>query len=59
MDWTLADYGFAAILLGALGLGLWGIWHGTRRGPKRLLLMGAAFGLFLLVWAEAAVGIFH
>jgi len=59
VQWTAFDYGFAAALVGALALGLWAIVRGTRRGRKRLILVLLALGLFALVWAEGAVGIFH
>lgn len=56
VNWTLSDFGFAAMLFGALGLG---IELAVRMTPDRFYRAGASFALlsaFLVVWSNGAVG---
>lgn len=56
VNWTPGDFGFAAMLLGAFGLG---VELAVRKSPDRFYRAGAAFALlsaFLVVWANGAVG---
>ncbi|MBK6708125.1 MAG: hypothetical protein IPG54_11860 [Sphingomonadales bacterium] len=56
VNWTLSDFGFAAMLFGVLGLG---IELAVRMTPDRFYRAGAAFALlsaFLIVWSNGAVG---
>ena len=58
VDWGGFDFVFAAILLGAIGIAFE---FSTRivSGPvARLAVMGLVIGLVLIVWADAAVGLF-
>lgn len=57
VDWTPFDFGFAAVLLGSVGLCLELTFRASRRTSCRL---GAAIAIgvcFLLVWITGAVGI--
>lgn len=57
MNWGLEDYVFAAVLLAGTGLGYS---LATRRSGNRAYRAGAGLALataFVLVWANAAVGI--
>ena len=57
VDWTAGDFLFAAILLGALGLGLE---LALRRGlllTRRLAIVAFAGAAFFTLWSNAAVGI--
>lgn len=57
VDWTAADFVFAAVLIGGVGLAIELAFRSNRNGAYRLavaLFVGAAF---LLVWINAAVGI--
>ena len=56
VNWTPSDFGFAAILFGALGLG---IELAVRMTPDRFYRAGAFFALlsaFMVFWANGAVG---
>ncbi len=58
VDWDAFDFIFAAMLLGAIGIAFE---FSTRMisGPlAKLAVMSLVVGLVLIVWAEAAVGIF-
>ena len=57
MNWSPADYVFAAALIGGVGLAYW---LAVRTTDSRAYRAGAAVALaaaFLLVWINAAVGI--
>lgn len=56
VNWSSSDFGFAAMLFGALGLG---IELAVRMTPDRFFRAGAFFALlsaFLVFWANGAVG---
>lgn len=59
VKWTMSDFAFMAILL--IGAGVTFEVAAPRVGkPARRALMGAAVvGVVLLIWVEAAVGVFH
>lgn len=57
VDWTPADFAFAAVLIGAVGLGLEAA---LRLGPNAFWRAGAVVALataFLMTWINAAVAI--
>jgi hypothetical protein len=57
VNWTAADFVFAGVLIGGVGLALEGV---VRRSGQLAYRLGAALFLlaaFLLVWIDAAVGI--
>ncbi|WP_340587416.1 hypothetical protein [Erythrobacter alti] len=57
VNWTLGDFSVFAIMLATLGLALEAIAHiRTSRMSRTILMIGAAI-VFLLVWAELAVGL--
>lgn len=58
VDWDAFDFVFAALLLGAIGIAFEISARMTTSPPAKLALMGLVVGLVLIVWAEAAVGIF-
>ena len=55
--WTARDFIFAAVLLGALGLGVEFAVRLGRGGAHRAGLIAAALAAFATMWANAAVGI--
>ena len=55
--WTAHDFVFAAVLLGALGLGVELAARRGRSGAHRAGLVAAALAAFFTLWANAAVGI--
>ena len=57
IDWTTGDFVFAAILLGALGLGVEMAFRVGRTRPHRIGLMVASFAGFFTIWSNLAVGI--
>lgn len=58
VNWGPGDFGAAAGLLGLTGLAIEGAVRIARTPLRRALLITAALGLVLVVWAELAVGIF-
>lgn len=57
VDWSPADFGIMALLLGALGLAIEAAMRLLHSWPSRLAAGGAALLVFLVIWAELAVGI--
>lgn len=58
VNWSISDFLIMGILLLAAGLVVEFILRKVRNKDKRILLILGALMLFLLVWAELAVGIF-
>jgi len=58
VNWTVADFVAAGILLLAAGLTLEFILRKVTRPSHRILLVLAVLTVFALVWIELAVGIF-
>ena len=59
VNWTTTDFIFAGVLLIGAGALFEVIAWRVRRPFGRLLAGAAILGLVLVVWVEAAVGIFH
>ena len=57
VDWTGTDFIFAAILIGALGIGMELAVRMGRSLPKRLGIAIASLAGFMTFWSNAAVGI--
>ena len=58
VNWSAFDFGVAALLLLLLGTGIELVFRFTQKLGTRFLLLAAVVVLFLLVWAELAVGVF-
>ncbi len=58
VNWGSMDFLVMGALLSLVGLGIELVLRRVVRPRHRLLLVLAIVGLFLLVWAELAVGIF-
>lgn len=57
VNWTASDFVFAAIMLGALGLGFELVARASSSWWYRAGMAAAMLGAFLLVWINLAVGI--
>lgn len=58
VDWDAFDFVFAAILLGAIGIAFEFSVRMLSSPAAKLAVMGLVIGLVLIVWADAAVGLF-
>lgn len=58
VDWDLRDFIIMGILLFVTGMGIEFVLRKTGSVKTRLIAVGAILLLFLLIWAELAVGIF-
>ena len=58
VDWDAFDFVFAAILLGAIGIAFEFSARMLSGPAAKLAIMGLVIGLVLIVWADAAVGVF-
>ena len=58
INWTLADFIVMGFLLIGFGFGIHFISTRTKNLKVRILYIGIICVLFLLIWAELAVGIF-
>lgn len=56
--WTAGDFLFAGLMLAGLGLAFEFISRTTGNRTAQIAMGAAALAVFLLVWAQAAVGIF-
>lgn len=59
VKWTASDFAFMAVLLIGAGLAFEAAALKVRKPARRTLLGAAIVGVVLLIWVEAAVGIFH
>jgi hypothetical protein len=57
VDWSASDFIIMGVLLGALGLGIEAMMRFVRGWRERRIAIGALVVVFLLVWAELAVGL--
>lgn len=58
VDWSLFDFLIMGILLLGTGLMIELVLRNVKKLKYRLVLCGAILFVFLLIWAELAVGIF-
>jgi ABC-type proline/glycine betaine transport system permease subunit len=58
VNWSPFDFAVMGVLLTITGLAVNLIISNVTGWGKRLLMVGAALFIFLLIWAELAVGIF-
>mgnify|MGYP000052914072 CR=1 FL=1 len=58
VHWTASDFAIMGVLLAALGLGIEASVRRLRNWRSRLIAIGAALSVFLLIWVELAVGVF-
>jgi hypothetical protein len=56
-DWSAFDFTVFGVLLVAIGLGIEGTMRFVRGWRERRIAIGAVVVVFLLVWAELAVGL--
>jgi type II secretory pathway component PulM len=57
VNWSIADFLVMGVLLIGAGLTLEFFFRKVKKRNQRILIAGAVLLLFLLVWAELAVGI--
>lgn len=57
VDWSASDFLIMGTLMAVLGLAIETMVRLVRRPRERLLAIGAAVVVFLLIWAELAVGL--
>ena len=57
INWSLFDFFLMATLLVILGIGVDFVFNRTKNLKKRILFLGILIVLFLLLWAELAVGL--
>ena len=58
VNWTLSDFVVAGILLSVTGLAIELVLRNVKSTKNRLIFCGIVLGIFLIIWAELAVGIF-
>lgn len=58
VDWTIVDFFIMGVLLLGLAILTEIVLRSTQHRTKRIYLIGFAVILFLLIWAELAVGLF-
>jgi len=58
VQWSLFDFITMGVLLFCLGIGIHFIVKKTAQFKKRFLFISLTIALFLLLWAEFAVGVF-
>lgn len=59
VNWTGLDFTLAGILLLSLGLSLQLVFSKFKSTRTKLIIAGVVLALFLLLWIELAVGLFH
>ncbi|MFD1095577.1 hypothetical protein [Salegentibacter chungangensis] len=57
VNWTLSDFAVGGVLLFGTGLLMEFILRKNKKTKQRILLCAALIAVFLLVWAELAVGV--
>lgn len=58
VDWSAFDFMVMGFLLLSLGLGLHVVWIKGKNFKQRNILIILLIFLFILIWAELAVGLF-
>ncbi|MFD0976700.1 hypothetical protein [Salinimicrobium gaetbulicola] len=58
VNWTLSDFVIAGILLSVTGLAIELVLRNVKTTKNRLIFCGIVLLVFLVIWAELAVGIF-
>lgn len=58
VNWSIADFVIAAILLSIVGLGVDSVFSKLKTRRSRMLALMIIFIVFALVWGELAVGLF-
>ena len=58
VNWSIADFFIAAILLSIVGLGVDFVFSKLKTRRSRMLALMIIFIVFALVWGELAVGLF-
>ncbi len=58
VNWSFFDFIIMGILILSLSFGIKIVLYTTKKRMYRILIIGLILILFLLVWAELAVGIF-
>lgn len=59
VDWDFPDFLIAAILMFVLGFSLINVWRRIKSRNLRVFFSIGVLLLFLLIWAELAVGLFN
>jgi bacteriorhodopsin len=59
MQWDLFDFSVAGALIMGTGVLYEVLANRTREAKKKVLIAGGLLAVFLLIWAELAVGILH
>ncbi len=58
VNWDVADFIVAAILLSSFGFSIVLVWNRLAKSSYRIYILVGVIILFLLFWAELAVGVF-
>ncbi len=58
VNWTAFDFVVMAVLLSAVAVGIEGVLRIASTARARVMLVAGVVLLFLVVWAELAVGVF-
>ena len=58
VNWSFFDFFIMGILILSLSFGIKQVFKTTKNTKYRILIIGLILILFLLIWAELAVGIF-
>ena len=59
VNWSFFDFIIMGILILSLSFGIKIVLYTTKKRMYRILIIGLILILFLLVWAELAVGVFE
>ncbi len=59
VNWAISDFLIMGVLLTAVGAGVELVWRTVKSRKNRLFIAGVIALIFLLIWAELAVGIFN
>lgn len=57
-NWSLFDFIIMGVLILSMSIGIDFIFNTTKNAKNRIIYIGILVILFLLVWAELAVGVF-
>ena len=58
VNWSIMDFVVAGLLLSGLGLAIYFTFQRLKNRKYKWLIIGVVIFLFVLIWAELAVGIF-
>lgn len=59
VSWSVYDFLIMGIMLSLVGMGVSTAWRFGKKNSARILYVIAILFVFLLIWAELAVGLFN